>query len=73
MSEANSELRDVHTLKVIRLNKSFGRREVVKQVSLDAKGGEVVGLLGPNGGKKQPIQLLVCLTTSGMSFWMNST
>ena len=52
MSEANSELSDVHTLKVIRLNKSFGRREVVKQVSLDAKGGEVVGLLGPNGAGK---------------------
>ena len=52
MSEANSELSDVHTLKVIRLNKSFGRREVVKQVSLDANGGEVVGLLGPNGAGK---------------------
>lgn len=52
MSEANSELRDVHTLKVIRLNKSYGRREVVKQVSLDANGGEVVGLLGPNGAGK---------------------
>jgi lipopolysaccharide export system ATP-binding protein len=52
MSEANSELRDVHVLKVIRLNKSYGRREVVKQVSLDANGGEVVGLLGPNGAGK---------------------
>jgi lipopolysaccharide export system ATP-binding protein len=52
MSEANSECKDEHMLNVISLNKSFGRREVVKEVSLDAKGGEVVGLLGPNGAGK---------------------
>ena len=52
MSEANSECKDEHMLNVISLNKSFGRREVVKEVSLDAKGGEIVGLLGPNGAGK---------------------
>lgn len=52
MSEAKSESKDEHMLNVISLNKSFGRREVVKEVSLDAKGGEIVGLLGPNGAGK---------------------
>jgi lipopolysaccharide export system ATP-binding protein len=52
MSEAKSESKDEHVLNVISLNKSFGCREVVKEVSLDAKGGEVVGLLGPNGAGK---------------------
>ncbi len=39
-------------LQVCELRKSYGPREVVKNVSLDAYGGEVVGLLGPNGAGK---------------------
>ncbi|MEM8877742.1 MAG: LPS export ABC transporter ATP-binding protein [Pseudomonadota bacterium] len=34
------------------LEKSFGRRRVVKGVSLGVRRGEVVGLLGPNGAGK---------------------
>ncbi|MBR3424624.1 MAG: LPS export ABC transporter ATP-binding protein [Neisseriaceae bacterium] len=34
------------------LRKSFKKREVVKNVSLQVKSGEVVGLLGPNGAGK---------------------
>jgi lipopolysaccharide export system ATP-binding protein len=34
------------------LQKSYGRRMVVKDVSLDVAQGEVVGLLGPNGAGK---------------------
>jgi lipopolysaccharide export system ATP-binding protein len=52
MSEANSLKTDMCVLRVISLNKTFGRREVVKEVSLDANGGEIVGLLGPNGAGK---------------------
>jgi lipopolysaccharide export system ATP-binding protein len=52
MCEAKSETKDEHMLNVMSLKKSFGRREVVKEVSLDAKGGEIVGLLGPNGAGK---------------------
>jgi len=35
-----------------RLLKSYGRRTVVKQVSIQVKQGEIVGLLGPNGAGK---------------------
>ncbi|MDX1667522.1 MAG: ATP-binding cassette domain-containing protein, partial [Saprospiraceae bacterium] len=34
------------------LVKIYGRREVVQEVSLDVKQGEIVGLLGPNGAGK---------------------
>lgn len=34
------------------VQKSYGRRTVVKQVSLNLEQGEVVGLLGPNGAGK---------------------
>jgi len=34
------------------LNKSFGARTVVQDISLQVKQGEVVGLLGPNGAGK---------------------
>ena len=76
MSEANSLKTDMCVLRVISLNKTFGRREVVKEVPLDANGGEIVGLLGPNGAvKPQPSLWLrgLCLPLLEMSFWINST
>ncbi|NPA48745.1 MAG: LPS export ABC transporter ATP-binding protein [Thermodesulfobacteria bacterium] len=39
-------------LKAQDLHKRFGRREVVRGVSLEVACGEVVGLLGPNGAGK---------------------
>jgi len=41
-----------NTLSAKDLNKSFGRKKVVKGVSLTLRGGEVVGILGPNGAGK---------------------
>src|SRR6476659_498302 len=45
---------DVHGL-----NKSFGRKHVVKDFSLQVKRGEIYGFLGPNGsGKTTSIRML---------------
>lgn len=47
------------------LQKSFGKRQVVKDVSLTLRTGEVVGLLGPNGaGKTTSFYMLVGLVRS---------
>ena len=44
------------------LQKSYGSRKVVKNVSLDVQKGEVVGLLGPNGaGKTTSFYMIVGL------------
>jgi lipopolysaccharide export system ATP-binding protein len=50
-------------LRAIGLTKSFGKREVLKSVSIEVRGGEVVGLLGPNGaGKTTTFYCVVGLT-----------
>ncbi|WP_031409997.1 LPS export ABC transporter ATP-binding protein [Thiomonas sp. FB-Cd] len=49
-------------LSVRRLQKRYGGRTVVRDVSLDVRGGEVVGLLGPNGaGKTTSFYMIVGL------------
>lgn len=52
----------ISTLSVRHLQKTYGKRCVVKDVSLDVKSGEVVGLLGPNGaGKTTSFYMIVGL------------
>jgi lipopolysaccharide export system ATP-binding protein len=53
------------TLQVQGLQKHYGARQVVRDVSLDVASGEVVGLLGPNGaGKTTSFYMIVGLVTS---------
>ncbi|KIF80315.1 LPS export ABC transporter ATP-binding protein [Noviherbaspirillum autotrophicum] len=53
------------TLVVRGLQKSYGTRQVVHDVSLDVASGEVVGLLGPNGaGKTTSFYMIVGLVPS---------
>ncbi|MBT5071737.1 MAG: ATP-binding cassette domain-containing protein, partial [Porticoccaceae bacterium] len=40
------------TLEAKNLAKSYGKKPVVRDVSLSVKQGEIVGLLGPNGAGK---------------------
>lgn len=44
------------------LIKSYGKKNVVKDVSLEVKQGEIIGLLGPNGaGKTTTFYMIVGL------------
>mgnify|MGYP000153283041 CR=1 FL=1 len=40
------------TLKASNLAKSYDGRQIVKDVSMEVKSGQIVGLLGPNGAGK---------------------
>lgn len=49
-------------LKAASVAKSYGGRRVVNGISLEVKGGEIVGLLGPNGaGKTTTFHMMVGL------------
>ncbi|GGC80830.1 LPS export ABC transporter ATP-binding protein [Undibacterium terreum] len=53
------------TLIISGLQKKYGARQVVRDVSLEVKSGEVVGLLGPNGaGKTTSFYMIVGLVPS---------
>jgi lipopolysaccharide export system ATP-binding protein len=53
------------TLTIQGLQKRYGMRQVVRDVSLEVKSGEVVGLLGPNGaGKTTSFYMIVGLVPS---------
>jgi lipopolysaccharide export system ATP-binding protein len=44
------------------LSKTYGKRSVLRNVSIEVKGGEIVGLLGPNGaGKTTTFSIIVGL------------
>ncbi|MGL4394037.1 MAG: LPS export ABC transporter ATP-binding protein [Brevinema sp.] len=62
IQETNSPINDLNGLVANNLIKSYGKRLVVKGISLNVKPGEVVGLLGPNGaGKTTTFSMLVGL------------
>jgi len=50
----------MHTLKAISLKKKIKDLEIVKDMSLEVKSGEVVGLLGPNGAGKTTTFYMIC-------------
>ncbi|WP_156471688.1 ATP-binding cassette domain-containing protein, partial [Shewanella putrefaciens] len=53
------------TLRAQNLAKSYKNRQVVKDVSLTVKTGQIVGLLGPNGaGKTTTFYMVVGLVKS---------
>ncbi len=56
------------TLRIRNLNKIIGKRQIIRDLSLEAVGGEVFGFLGPNGaGKTTTIRMIAGLShiTSG--------
>jgi lipopolysaccharide export system ATP-binding protein len=60
--ERENSANEVSCLDARHLEKSYGSRRVVKDVSLQVRKGEVVGLLGPNGaGKTTSFYMIVGL------------
>ena len=59
------ENKPISTLRVSGLQKTYGSRQVVRDVGLEVNSGEVVGLLGPNGaGKTTSFYMIVGLVPS---------
>ena len=51
-----------NNLQVNKISKSFGNKQVVRNLSLNINRGEIVGLLGPNGaGKTTTFYIIVGL------------
>ena len=51
-TNANPDIQPVKKLRAVDLMKSYGKRSVVKGVSLEVESGQIVGLLGLNGAGK---------------------
>ena len=41
-------------LKVTDVNKSYGKKAILKNINLDCKVGEIIGIFGRNGTGNQP-------------------
>ena len=51
-------------IEVDHLSKSYGKHKVLEDISFAFEGGQIIGLLGPNGsGKTSLIKILVGLIT----------
>ena len=46
-------------IKLVNLNKSYGKKKILDNVSLEISKGEIIGLLAPNGeGKSTRVHFL---------------
>lgn len=51
-------------LKCVNLNKSFGKKHILKDINLEVEEGDILGFIGPNGaGKTTTIKLILGLQT----------
>ncbi len=47
-----AEMEEELVLKCQNLHKKFGKKEILKGVSLDLNRGDILGFIGPNGARK---------------------
>ena len=60
MASAQNNGATQYAIDVEGLNKSFGDKHVVRDLSLKVRGGEIFGFLGPNGGGKTTSIRMLC-------------
>ena len=53
----------MNKLDVIKISKSYDSKKIVSNVSIEVNTGEVIGLLGPNGGRENNLFLY--------DYWIN--
>ena len=65
----------MNVLKAVHLSKQIKATQIVKDVSVEVKSGEVVGLLGPNGAGKTTTFYMICglLRPSSGEVFLNDT
>lgn len=54
------EMSNEYVLEVKNLNKTYGRKRVLNNVSLNVKHNEIVGFIGPNGAGKSTTMKCIC-------------
>lgn len=64
----------MHRLRVEKLAKTIKKTQIIKDVSLEVKSGEVVGLLGPNGAGKTTTFYMICglINASGGDIYLDN-
>lgn len=60
-----------NVLEVKELSKSFGNKEIFRNVNLKLEGGKIYGLIGPNGSGKSVFLKIICglMSASGNVYY----
>lgn len=74
MQNKVSSMLDSYCIKVENVNKSFGKKQVLFDISLDIPYSQILGLLGPSGSGKSTLVKMIAgidIATSGSVYLLN--